>query len=119
MDRLIGTTAHPPSLRRLGRWLATALRPTSGIRSARAVRDDRSRAPAEGPAMTNEFSVIGHRSDDAEDLLLLGGDGRRYHYHLSDNRIETVNSPEGWVLNADPASSAPSDEHDPPAQPGR
>ncbi len=48
--------------------------------------------------MTNEFAVIGHHRDDAEALLLIGADGHHYRYHLTDNRLESVDYADGWVL---------------------
>lgn len=67
--------------------------------------------------MTNEFAVIGHHRDDAEALLLLGADGHHYRYHLTDNRLKSVDLHLGWGWVLEPgAEPLPmSSEQGPPA----
>ena len=68
--------------------------------------------------MTNEFAVIGHHRDDAEALLLIGADGHHYRYHLTDDRLESVDPTDGWVLETGVDSLFLSAEHEIPYQPG-
>ncbi len=66
--------------------------------------------------MTNEFAVIGHHRDDAEALLLIGADGHHYRYHLIDNRLESVDSADGWVLETGADSLFLSADQETPSQ---
>ncbi len=62
--------------------------------------------------MTNEFAVIGHHRDDAEALLLIGADGHHYRYDLTDNRLESVDPADGWVLETGAESLFLSTDHE-------